>query len=101
MIATSGYGTYASTRTNWDKAEHLRRNILARTKADYQEQHGRPLPRDNLILGSGYRRGGILKAYDPSRKQNDSSDESGLGARQDQSSWHLVSRLKIVSKFRD
>lgn len=90
VIATSGYGTYASTRTNWDKAEHLRRNTLARAKAQYEERKGKPMPRDSLVLGSGYRKGGILQAYDPARKENDSQDERGLGAWQDHRSWHTA-----------
>ena len=90
IVATSGYGTYASTRTNWDKAETLRRNQLTKTKEEYTKKTGKPLPRDALVLGSGYRKGGILKAYDPSRKVNDNSDERGLGTWQDPKSWHMA-----------
>lgn len=118
IIATSGYGSYASTRTNWDKvrglvgsevsfsfvsqlirdltpnpkAENLRRRVLARCKAEYLEEKGKPLQRDSLVLGSGYRRGGILAKFDPSRPEGDSSHDVGLGAWQDRENWHLVRR---------
>ncbi|PWN36733.1 uncharacterized protein FA14DRAFT_112436, partial [Meira miltonrushii] len=90
VVATSGYGTFASTRTNWDKSENLRRNTLARAKADYEAKTGKAMPRDAFVMGSGYRKGGILYAYDPARKPNDLSDERGLGSLQDPQSWHLA-----------
>lgn len=73
------------------QAENLRRNVLAKTKAQYQEETGKPLPRDALVLGSGYRKGGILSHYDPGRKEGDIQNTQGLGAWQDRKNWHTVS----------
>lgn len=90
VVATSGYGTYASTHSNWSKAENLRRETLAKAKADHEAKTGKPMPKDSFVMGSGYRKGGILYAYDPARKPNDTSDERGLGSFQDPQSWHLA-----------
>lgn len=73
------------------KAENLRRNVQSKRKADYQEKHGRPMPRDSLFLGSAYRKAGIFTAYDPARPENAQDDERGLGAWQDRKNWQLVS----------
>lgn len=95
FIATSGYGTYASTRTNWDKAESLRRNVQAQRKAAYVEKTGRPMPRDNLVLGSAYRQAGIFAAYDPLRPEDAEDDDRGLGAWQDRKNWHTVGLFEL------
>lgn len=58
VIATSGYGQWASTRSNWDRAEDLRTSLLSKARADHQHRFGRPLPRDGLIAGQGFRKTG-------------------------------------------
>lgn len=99
IIATSGYGTFASTRANWDKAEALRRSVFGRASKRHIQQTGRPLPRDNVILGGGVRSAGILAAYDPSRKPvqqqeeqgpEEQEQEQGLGSWQDPKSWSMA-----------
>ena len=92
VLATSGYGTFASTRANWEKAEALRRQVLSNARAEHKQKHGAPLPRDGVVAGHGHRKAGILTRYDPARPEGaGKEDERGLGAWQDKSSWALVS----------
>lgn len=81
VLATSGYGTFASTRANWEKAEALRRQVLSSARAEYKQKHGAPLPRDGAIAGHGHRSAGILTRYDPARPEGSGKeDDRGLGA---------------------
>ncbi|UZJ56887.1 hypothetical protein CBS101457_006207 [Exobasidium rhododendri] len=103
-IATSGYGTFASTRTNWDKAENLRRNVQRQSLADHEAEYGKQMPKDSIVLGRSYRKAGILSAYDPSREEGAIDDDRGLGAWQDRKNWHLdeweerrVERLAVLT----
>lgn len=64
--------------------------------ADYLEKNGRPMPRDNLFLGSAYRQAGIMAAYDPARVENAEDDDRGLGAWQDRKNWSIVSQLRAA-----
>ncbi|PWN44052.1 hypothetical protein IE81DRAFT_345994 [Ceraceosorus guamensis] len=90
VVATSGYGTFASTRSNWERAEGLRRNILSREQAKYQSKHGKAMPRDGIIEGGGHRKAGIMSVYDPARAEGvGKEDNRGLGAWQDKASWNL------------
>ena len=72
-------------------------NVQAQRKAAYQEKTGRPMPRDNLVLGSAYRQAGIFAAYDPMRPEDGEDDDRGLGAWQDRKNWHTVSQSMQVS----
>ncbi len=60
VAATSGYGTFASTRTNWEKAESLRKSML---QAATRRNGGKPLPTDNFFFGSGPSKHGILARF--------------------------------------
>ncbi|KDN38092.1 hypothetical protein K437DRAFT_296417 [Tilletiaria anomala UBC 951] len=59
-VATSGYGTFASTRENWTKSEVLRRDTIAAAK---RRKGGKALPKDNFFLGSGPRSAGIASRF--------------------------------------
>ncbi|KAK0533668.1 hypothetical protein OC834_002145 [Tilletia horrida] len=88
IIATSGFGTWASTRENFEKAEALRIQTLAVAKREYAARTGSELPRDGLWAGRGYRAHGIARLYDPSRPEGaGAADQRGLGAWQDKASW--------------
>lgn len=90
VIATSGYGAYASTRSNWERAESLRREVQARASAKHLQEKGTPLPRDGYLNEGSHRKHGILTFYDPARPEGaGKEDDRGLGAWQDKSSWHL------------
>lgn len=62
-------------------------------KADFLEKTGKPMPKDSIVLGSAYRKAGIMTAYDPSREEDAVDDDRGLGAWQDRKNWHIVSRI--------
>lgn len=51
------------------------------------------MPKDNFLLGSAYRKAGILTAYDPARLQDAEDDDRGLGAWQDRKNWYTVSHI--------
>jgi hypothetical protein len=60
VIATGGYGSYASTRTNFQKAETLRRDILGQA---VRKNGGQSLSKDSFFRGGGYGRGGLLAQF--------------------------------------
>ncbi|KAE8266641.1 hypothetical protein A4X09_0g5703 [Tilletia walkeri] len=91
IVATSGFGRWASTRENFEKAEALRIQTLAVAKREYAARAGSELPRDGLWAGRGHRKHGICRLYDPSRPEGSGpSDQRGLGAYQDQASWSIA-----------
>lgn len=74
------------------QAEVLRQKTFSAAQADHIRRTGRPLTKDSFISGGGYRRAGILAAYDPARPEGSGeADTRGLGVWQDRASWGLVS----------
>ncbi|CAD6884477.1 unnamed protein product, partial [Tilletia caries] len=81
IVATSGFGTWASTRENFEKAEALRIQTLNVAKREHAARTGSELARDGVWAGRGYRKHGICRVYDPARPEGSGpSDERGLGA---------------------
>ncbi|PWN48457.1 hypothetical protein IE53DRAFT_389348 [Violaceomyces palustris] len=78
VIATSGYGTWASTQTNWDKAETLRAKFLSESRSEYRRKTGKELPRDSYLLGSGFRKAGLLSAYRLESERKGTEDEAWM-----------------------
>lgn len=106
IVATSGYGAYASTRSNWERAESLRREVQSRAAEKHKQEKGTALPRDGYLNEGSHRQFGLLTLYDPSRPEGaGKEDERGLGAWQDKSSWHLSEfeerRLKGLEELKE
>jgi hypothetical protein len=57
------------------------------------QKYSRPMPKDFFNMGSGYKRAGILAAYDPSRQEDGEDHTKGLGSWQDRSNWSIVSGI--------
>ncbi|EPQ28326.1 uncharacterized protein PFL1_04153 [Pseudozyma flocculosa PF-1] len=85
ILASSGYGTWASTRTNWTKAEELRAKVLRDTQREHRAKTGRELPRDGIIAGGGYRKAGFLTRYRLESERTGSDDERWM----DKADWQL------------
>lgn len=91
VIATSGFGTWASTRNNWDKAEEVRVRSARGAAAKKGGSTKKLQPWE-----------GMLNAFDPKvDKQRHSRDEaSGEEAVEswcERDYWSLVSELRLSS----
>ena len=78
IIATSGFGTWASTQTNWDKAESLRAAFLTKARHEHRTKTGRDLPQDGIIAGGGFRKYGLLMNYRLPQERKGTDDEQWM-----------------------
>jgi len=108
IVATGGFGTWASTRENFDQAEKLRIDTLAQAQREYAATHsGSAMPRDGVLAGRGFRQAGLGRLFDLSRPEGagGDDDERGLGKYQDRASWATAEweerRIKGLEALRE
>lgn len=89
--------------TRKKQAEELRAEVLTKGKEAHELKYKgkRPLKRDSWLIGGGFKKFGLLAAFDPSRPEKfegeeeaeSEAEEVGLGKWQDRKNWSLVSSV--------